>query len=419
MPLLNLRNPLRAQQAQKKSSREAMTAPPWKESSLHQTGTDESLAESQKTTAMRRAAESHGTGSEAMNTTMLWNRNLTWEQREQGERLRRANGLLSWPSESTSDISLAERAVLRPAMEGIPFFATCMNPDCQTNWLKLWRRRRVPRMEGQWACSAECMHTFVESAVARELNGDMPWGPQPHRHRMPLGLILLKQGCITEEQLRTALEAQRTAGKGRIGAWLMRQCNLPEERVTRALAMQWGCPILPVTIHHPESVATLIPRLFLDSFGLLPIRVASGRLLYLGFEDRLDAAATLAISRMTGLRVESGVVPATQYLRAHERMMDAAYPKTLLMEATTALSAAEKLTEAIERVRPHEARLVRLHQYFWLRMWRTPVPSSARSVGSSAGLSIGGAAAPLPVPRIHQVEDVLCRYSAQQVDEGI
>ncbi len=365
------------------------------------------------------ALQSSGTALQSSGTALLWNRNLTWEQREESARLRRANGLLPWPGESSTefapDYATERTPVVRPAAGEIPLFATCMNPECETNWLRLWRRRRVPRMEGQWACSAACMHTFVETAVARELTGDMPWEPQPHRHRMPLGLILLRQGCITEEQLRTALEAQRVAGKGRIGAWLMRQCNLPEERVTRALAMQWGCPILPVTIHHPESVATLIPRLFLDSFGLLPIRVASGRILYLGFEDRLDAAATLAISRMTGLRVETGVVPATQYLRAHERMMDAAYPKTVLMEATTALSAADKLTAAIERVRPHEARLVRLHQYFWLRMWRTPVPAAVHH----SRLYAGATSAPLPVPRIHQVEDVLCRYSAQELEEGL
>ena len=51
-----------------------------------------------------------------------------------------------------------------------------------------------------------------------------------------------------------------------------------------------------------------MPRLFVDAFGALPLRVAAGKILYLGFEDRLDPVLALAVERMTGLRVESGLV---------------------------------------------------------------------------------------------------------------
>ncbi len=347
-----------------------------------------------------------GTGS------LLWNHNLSLEQREQNARDRYANGLLgtlSFPDRVSTEPEL-ERTLRLPRLPRLSgessLFATCMNPECHTNWLRLWRRRQIPRFEGQWACSAACMEVFVSKAVLRELNSDMPWAPQPHRHRMPLGLILLGQGIISEEQLRQALESQRTSGKGRIGIWLMRLFGLSEERVTRALAQQWGCPLYQVVAHQPESVATLVPRLFLDSFGLLPLRVAGGKVLHLGYEDRINAAAALAIGRMTGLRVETGVVPSTQYLRAHERMMDAAYPRTVLTEASSAQMAIEKITQAVERIRPHAARLVRLHQYLWLRLWRTPINSAEPR---SAAHDTPGT--PLPVPRIHQVEDLLCRFT--------
>jgi hypothetical protein len=363
----------------------------------------------------------------ATDTTLVWNRNLTLEQRERSARQRRADGLLSFGNRNAGDadtLQLADSASNRVAEknpasafpETSPLFATCMNPNCQTHWLRLWRRRQVPRMEGQWACSAECMQGFVEAAVSRELGGDMPWNTQTHRHRMPLGLILLQQGWITEVQLRAALDAQRTVRKGRIGNWLMRQCNLPEERVTRALAMQWGCPIFPVANHQPESVATLIPRIFLDSYGILPVRVASGRILYLGFEDRIDAAAALAIARMTGLRIETGIVPAAQYLRVHERMMGAAFPKAVLTEAATASAASQIFSQAIERVRPHEAHVVRIHQYLWLRMWRTPVGRTPLQSSIWEGASTGLTAGALPIPRIHQVEDLICRYTQADVE---
>lgn len=282
---------------------------------------------------------------------------------------------------------------------------TCMNPDCSTSWIRLWRRRQVPRFEGQWACSPECMRVLVEQAVERELGDGTPLEPQQHQHRIPLGLLMLSQGWITQEQLRTALEAQRASGKGRIGAWLMRQCDLPEERVTRALSMQWGCPVLSLANHQPEMVATMIPRILLDTYGMVPLRTGSSRLAYLAFEDRMDSTVALAVGRMSGLRIETGVVTGSQFLHAHERMMAAVFPKSQLIEAKNTSVVAREVASAVERVRPHHAKLVRMHRHFWLRLWRT-----AANVHAISGMHAG---VPSVVPRIHQVEDVLIRLQPE------
>ena len=52
------------------------------------------------------------------------------------------------------------------------------------------------------------------------------------------------QGWITGAQLRRALEAQKAAGGGRLGHWLVRQQGVSEQLVTRALGLQWSCPVL-------------------------------------------------------------------------------------------------------------------------------------------------------------------------------
>lgn len=419
MPLLNLPKHLLPNRMRNLGNRVAVSEPPF-DSQLSDRGTDgqRNGPGSNDTICNDSVRPIHpGNQGTSAGSSMEWNRNLSWQQREAASRLRRSQGLVpleEWPGNAGLHLVDMHRANGTAAN---PLFATCMNPHCETNWLRLWRRRQAPRLEGQWACSPECMRVFVEQAVARELAkdavSDFPWGQQPRRHRMPLGLILLGQGWVTEAQLRAALEAQRTVGKGRIGTWLMRQCNLSEEKVTRALSMQWGCPVLSAHTHQAEATATLIPRLFLDSFGLLPVRVASGRILYVGFEDRIDAAAALAIHRMTGLRVETGVVAATQFLRAHQRMMGAAYPKAVLAEADNASRVADILSEAVERVRPHEARLVRMHHYLWLRMWRTPMPvAPAISTGETTARP-AGATSGIAIPRIHQVEDLLCLYQPQ------
>lgn len=284
----------------------------------------------------------------------------------------------------------------------LPLLNTCMNAYCKTTWLRLWRRRNVPRFEGQWACSPECMQVLVEQAVERELGDGTPLEPKKHKHRIPLGLLLLSQGCITQEQLRKALDSQREAGgKARIGAWLMHQANLSEEQITRALSMQWGCPVLALADHRPETASTLIPRILLDTYGIVPLCQGSSRVAYLAFEDRMDSTVAFAVERMNGMHVEAGVMKASQFLRAQERLMAAPFPKADLMEAKTSTLVAKQVAAVIERVRPHQAKLVRMHRYFWLRLWRSPVPAPAVSASRASSLNL--------IPRIHQVEDVLIR----------
>ncbi len=115
-----------------------------------------------------------------------------------------------------------------------------------------------------------------------------------------------------------------------------------------------------------------LPRLFVDAFGALPLRVMAGRLLYLGFEERLDAALALAVERMTGMRVECGLVPGTQFRAAHTRMLAARFPPVELIEAASEPAAAQAIARSVESTRPIDARLVRTHECLWLRMWTRP-----------------------------------------------
>jgi hypothetical protein len=270
-------------------------------------------------------------------------------------------------------------------------FQTCSNPGCGSGWLHLWRSRQAPVFEGGWSCSAGCTAAQVASAVSRELDG-RGLAQESHRHRVPLGLVMLEQGWITSGQLRLALDAQRVAGVGRLGYWLVRQQGVSEQLVTRALGVQWSCPVLPLEFHDAETLAALVPRLFVDAFGALPLRLAAGRLLYLGYEDRLDPIVALAVERMSGLRVESGLVAESLFRPAHARMLSAKFPAVELLEATSEPAVAHALTKSIERVRPVESRLVRVHDCLWLRMWRQ----------AQSG----------PAPERGAIQDVICSIAA-------
>jgi hypothetical protein len=244
----------------------------------------------------------------------------------------------------------------------------CGNVECVSTWTAPWRNRRRPIFEGQWGCSGRCVLAMVKAAVSREL-GEGEEAVVPHRHRVPLGLVMLAQGWITHPQLRQALEAQRANGCGRIGDWLVAECGLETEQITRGLSMQWSCPVLSLKGFEPEAMALAVPRIFVEAFGVLPLRVAGQRILYLAFEDRLDASAALAVEQMTELKVESGLMDGAQFIEARSTLMQCEPVEASLEVATSTASLAARITAILEQKQPVASRLVRLHQYYWLRTW--------------------------------------------------
>ncbi|GGA56480.1 hypothetical protein GCM10011507_04740 [Edaphobacter acidisoli] len=225
---------------------------------------------------------------------------------------------------------------------------------------------------------------MVRAAVQRE-SVDGTADDVPHRHRVPLGLVMLAQGWITQSQLRTALDAQRAHGTGRIGDWLVAECGVGAERVTRGLSVQWNCPVLTTEGFSPEAMALVMPRIFVEEFGLLPLRVAGSRILYLGFQDRRDSSVALALEQMTELRVESGLLGETQFASVREKLLgcEGVPVKSGNVEDLDSLSA--RITAALEQKQPVASRLLRVRGYFWLRMWL-----EASALGRSGNLPASG-----------------------------
>lgn len=90
--------------------------------------------------------------------------------------------------------------------------------------------------ESGWTCSAEYTNARVRSAASRELDGrGVERDGRPHR--IPIGLLMLEQGWITQAQLRMAIDSQKSASAGRLGQWLIRQQAVNETMAIRAL----GC----------------------------------------------------------------------------------------------------------------------------------------------------------------------------------
>jgi hypothetical protein len=265
------------------------------------------------------------------------------------------------PSGASSDVSLSVDISRR----------SCANPECSNGWVKPWRSKRRPIFEGHWGCSSRCVLSIVRNAVRREA-GDRKAGTATagtHRHRVPLGLVMLAQGWITHPQLQSALQSQRVSGNGRIGDWLVAECGLEAEQVTRGLSVQWSCPVLSVEGFSARDMALVMPKRFIEEFGLLPLRVAGSRLLYLGCEDRLNASVAYAVEQMSELRVESGLVEALDLKGARNQLMAAQAVPSSEETLADADALAVRITALLESKQPLATKLVRMHKYFWMRVW--------------------------------------------------
>ncbi len=247
-------------------------------------------------------------------------------------------------------------------------FPVCANPRCASGWLQLWRKRGVPVVEGGWLCSPACTRARVEDLLRREQAEARP--APPHRHRVPIGLTLLTQGWITHQDLKDALEAQRKGSRLRLGEWLVAHRGLKEEQLTQALGLQWSCPVFSLEKQAGSLPANIVPRLFSESFGFVPLRLTASGRLYLAFEDRIDHSLALAMERMVGLQVVAGLLGATEFREAQRLFAQGHFARARLIEAGNPELLAEAFSRQIEKEKPAEARLVRVHDLVWLRLWR-------------------------------------------------
>lgn len=291
-------------------------------------------------------------------------------------------------------VGVTARIARDPRTKGLPaasLFSQCANPQCSSGWMHVWRSRRAPMFEGRWACSPKCMEQIVGLALRREAGG--PY--HPHMHRLPLGLTLLEQGRISESELRTAIVArekrvQAGGGATPLGAWLIESGILSETVLTRALSVQWSCPVFSFEgIYRPAEVAAALPRILAEAFGAVPLRTSGSGMIHVAFATRIDRSLTYAMERMLGMRLTSGMLRDSEFLGVQREFIEEPGPEAKFLEAPTVAALIPLLTRRIEQGRPAEARLVGIHEYCWLRMWK----KASRVQG---------------LPRVGDVEDIIC-----------
>jgi hypothetical protein len=100
---------------------------------------------------------------------------------------------------------------------------------------------------------------------------------------------------------------------------------------------------------------------------------------------------------MSGLKIEAGLLHGSVFRRLQREMLQASFPKTRLLEAVDIRGLVHAMAGMIEERKPAQARIIRVHDYLWLRLWRGPVATNEQK----------------PVPNRDDVEDMVCSFTLQ------
>jgi Type II secretion system (T2SS), protein E, N-terminal domain len=275
---------------------------------------------------------------------------------------------------------LLERRPLPEDANAEPAWQTCENAACGFK-----RKHGLPagrHFEGRWMCSDACWSQMLLQRIEREWVSGDAGGFAAHMHRVPLGLLLLSLGWVTADELQAALESQRKAKTGRIGYWLRKQTALTEKEITRALAMQWNCPVFDLGAYRPQAVE--IPRELIETYRILPLPARNRNVLYLAFDSGMDAIVSYAVRHMTGLSVETGLAGEKAFASAWTRALALQRPAAVAASVTTAAELYDAVSSILESWEVSDARLSRLHQHVWLRVFRMQPGSPKSTEGSPA-----------------------------------
>lgn len=233
-------------------------------------------------------------------------------------------------------------------------------------------------MRGARYCSPPCLERALIELLRPVRSSSKRAAVAPHR--IPLGLVLLSRQQLTTEQLRHALEAQRTAATAgptakKIGEWLRELGFATEQQVTAALARQWSCPVLQSSSTGiSANRLPPIPLLFLEYFQVMPVELveATGSLL-MAFGGGIDYSILYAIEQMLGFHTQACLVRPSilrknlQSIAQHHRIDDVVFDGI-----QDAAECARIIGNYTATVKAEEVRMASCGEYLWVRLERLP-----------------------------------------------
>lgn len=251
-------------------------------------------------------------------------------------------------------------------------FSRCANRYCPNNgrrWPGLLRKGEGILLQGLWHCSLDC---FEKTLLEKLVQGQPPTTrPRRKVHRIPLGLLLLSNGVISDEKLKAALKAQRESGKGRVGDWLRQFGVVTEQQITAALGTQWSCPVFPLENRREFlECASLVPLPILEPSRMVTVHyLPSSRLLYVAFADWIDYTTLYAIEQMLECRTEPCLAKQTALESALEEIRSQPRPPEVMFDSVcNPQEIAHTARSYVTKLGIPEVRMVVCWEHLWVRL---------------------------------------------------
>ncbi len=195
-------------------------------------------------------------------------------------------------------------------------------------------------------------------------------------------ILLTAYACVPD-----AVDAMRNGAcdYGKIGDWIEKLGFASESEVTKALALQWGCPVAKSFDPSAHYLPGDIPLPILEAFQMLPLNyVALSNTLYLAFGERVDHAALYAIEKILDCRTIPCVAGREAVAHQLEAMRQLARPEDVEFGPMADLGEMARIASSYTaRLSPGQVRLSRLGRFIWLRLDREFKRNDEESSGKS------------------------------------
>lgn len=244
----------------------------------------------------------------------------------------------------------------------------CANSACTQKSLMQAISKRVSgiRLFEQWFCSPDCFEAGARQKVV-ELLALRNTQEKPPAMRMPLGLLLLSRGVLTQDQIKLALDQQRQTGAN-FGDVVQELGFATQQHVTAAVAAQWACPVFSLG-DRPLPADLHIPVCLLQLYEMLPVHFSEiGRRLMLGFVSRIQHHILYTVERMTSCTVTPCFITANEYRKHMQALAQGTTENELLFERNNSVAEIARMVRNYAvQTGAEEARFGVCREHLWAR----------------------------------------------------
>ncbi|MDD4956681.1 MAG: hypothetical protein PHH49_05385 [Candidatus Omnitrophica bacterium] len=134
-----------------------------------------------------------------------------------------------------------------------------------------------------------------------------------------LGEILVFNEVVTSEQLKLAIEVQRTEG-GLLGDVLIKLGYAKERDIVLALTMQYGFPFLPLESYElKKELAEVLPEEMARKYSMVPLDMI-GSIFTVAMSDPLNTKAIEEAESKTSKKVQAFISTVSSIYEALDKL---------------------------------------------------------------------------------------------------